>query len=154
MTEHRYDFSDEYVLKPGEPPRPICCEPGCKNPCKMSKTKKNGFRSWKRRCASHCDMLYKQSKKYKASKLDHCENYDASIVGMMCPTNNMVLPKEALDVDHKDGDKRNDHVSNFWTLCKCCHAVKTINCGENKPRHKRNKHLPNIETQTTLDLLW
>jgi hypothetical protein len=31
-----------------------------------------------------------------------------------------------LDVDHIDGNPDNDDQSNAQTLCKCCHAYKTI----------------------------
>jgi hypothetical protein len=137
-------MTQEYIPVAGEKPRPICCEPECVNPCKLSRIQKNGTRSWKIRCASHHDMLYIKSKKYKASKGNRCENYDGVVVGMPCSTNNKILPREALDVDHKDGDKQNDDKSNYWTLCKCCHATKTKNHGENKPRNKRSKYLPPV----------
>jgi len=31
-----------------------------------------------------------------------------------------------LDVDHIDGNPKNNDKSNAQTLCKCCHAYKTI----------------------------
>jgi len=31
-----------------------------------------------------------------------------------------------MDVDHRDGDNRNNDLSNLWTLCPNCHRKKTI----------------------------
>jgi hypothetical protein len=31
-----------------------------------------------------------------------------------------------LDVDHKDGNKANNDPSNLWTICACCHRLKTF----------------------------
>ena len=40
-----------------------------------------------------------------------------------------------LDVDHRDGDKRNDDPANLQTLCANCHRLKTFlnkDCGPNR----------------------
>ena len=51
---------------------------------------------------------------YRLHKKDHCE---------FCG----FLAKHAcqLDVDHKDGNKKNNDISNLQTLCANCHRLKT-----------------------------
>jgi len=36
-----------------------------------------------------------------------------------------------LDVDHKDGDRKNNLESNLQTLCANCHRLKTFLSGDN-----------------------
>lgn len=43
-----------------------------------------------------------------------------------------------LQLDHKDGNRRNNHPSNLQTLCANCHALKTKQAGDYKPRQRPN----------------
>jgi hypothetical protein len=40
-----------------------------------------------------------------------------------CPFDN--VPEKMLDVHHKDGNRKNNNISNLEVLCVWCHAVKT-----------------------------
>lgn len=42
-----------------------------------------------------------------------------------------------LDVDHIDGNKKNNDPSNFQTLCANCHRLKTFKNRDNIPRGQR-----------------
>ncbi len=42
-----------------------------------------------------------------------------------------------LEIDHKDGDRDNNDLSNLWTLCANCHAFKTRINGDHLPKSKR-----------------
>ena len=39
------------------------------------------------------------------------------------------------DMDHRDGNRKNNKMSNLWILCPNCHRIKTIKNGENKKRN-------------------
>jgi 5-methylcytosine-specific restriction endonuclease McrA len=43
-----------------------------------------------------------------------------------------------LDIDHKDGNRQNNDISNLWTLCPTCHRIKTFTNKEYLPHLKRN----------------
>lgn len=61
---------------------------------------------------------------YKSKKLQHC-----SLCGF--------VPKHKcqLDVDHIDGNKKNNKVENLMTLCANCHRLKTFNNQQWKTRY-------------------
>ena len=42
-----------------------------------------------------------------------------------------------LDLDHIDGDKKNNDPSNIQVLCANCHRLKTHMCGEHYPKAYR-----------------
>lgn len=37
----------------------------------------------------------------------------------------VALHSVQLDIDHKDGNKRNNNKDNLWTVCANCHRLKT-----------------------------
>ena len=37
----------------------------------------------------------------------------------------VALHSVQLDIDHKDGNKRNNNSDNLWTICSNCHRLKT-----------------------------
>jgi hypothetical protein len=51
---------------------------------------------------------------YRLHKKDHCE-FCGFVAEHACQ----------LDVDHKDGNKKNNDISNLQTLCANCHRLKT-----------------------------
>jgi len=67
---------------------------------------------------------------FRKWRKDYCENIDNRLGGGACTTTipmmNGVLFVGMLDVDHIDGNPKNNDKSNAQTLCKCCHAYKTI----------------------------
>ena len=67
---------------------------------------------------------------FRKWRKDYCENIDNRLGGGACTTTipllNGVPFVGILDVDHIDGNPDNNDQSNAQTLCKCCHAYKTI----------------------------
>jgi len=73
---------------------------------------------------------------YRKYRKDYCENNDGRL-GFVCTT---VFPHEDelnalgieygaaphFDVDHIDGNPRNNDPKNLQTLCKCCHSIKGL----------------------------
>lgn len=67
---------------------------------------------------------------------NHCSNFDGKL-GYYCPHKMWVerlsgLPdyiinkaKNDLHLDHIDGNKYNNHISNIQTLCESCHKIKS-----------------------------
>lgn len=49
------------------------------------------------------------------------------ISGVNCPLMGIKLPKFAFDVDHKDGNRKNNKLENLQVLCILCHRKKTMN---------------------------
>lgn len=59
----------------------------------------------------------KRRKPWRLAKKDYCESPTCkSVVEHPCQ----------LDVDHVDGDKKNNDPSNLMTLCANCHRLKTM----------------------------
>lgn len=66
---------------------------------------------------------YKNSKHpYRKHRKDHCENRDGRL-GYKC--NYKIRHTAQLQVDHVDGNPRNNKVKNLQTLCANCHTYKT-----------------------------
>jgi 5-methylcytosine-specific restriction endonuclease McrA len=99
---------------------PTCRHPDCNRPA--HNIGKNKFRKM---CTYHHDLKYgMKASSHKKYRKDYCEN-EAGYLGYYC-TASIVDPRYQLDVDHIDGDPSNDNPDNLMTLCKCCHALKTI----------------------------
>lgn len=95
--------------------RPTCQEPNCSKLCKLNNISKKGVKYYSKRCSFHHNKHYKLGKyKYKSYKGDSC---------ILCG----FVPKHPcqLDVDHIDGNHKNDEESNLQTLCANCHRLKT-----------------------------
>lgn len=66
---------------------------------------------------------YQNSKHpYRKHRKSYCENEDGRL-GFKCTTT--IVWTGMLDVDHKDGNPRNNDPENLQTLCKCCHSYKS-----------------------------
>ncbi len=66
---------------------------------------------------------YKNSKHpYRKHRKDHCENRDGRL-GYKC--NYKIRHTSQLQVDHVDGNPKNNKVKNLQTLCANCHTFKT-----------------------------
>jgi len=98
--------------------RGLCVE--CEKRPQKSKGKKNGQTIYKPRC-QRCDQLKFgwNFRKYKNYKKDFCES-----------CNFKPLHTCQLDVDHIDGNRKNNKPENLQTLCANCHRLKTIVNGD------------------------
>ena len=60
---------------------------------------------------------------YTKHKKNYCENRDGRL-NFECTAT--IMGEHMLDVDHIDGDPSNNDPSNLQTLCKNCHAHKSL----------------------------
>lgn len=90
-------------------PRPPCKE--CGKPATTTRKLKLGIQSWHKYCAA----CLKKKHTYRKHKKDKCE-FCGFIPVHICQ----------LDVDHKDGNHKNDNPENLQTLCANCHRLKTF----------------------------
>jgi len=89
--------------------RPIC------KTCKTHPCDNKGSGFWHKECSS-C-----RKKPWVRFKADNCE-----VCGFV-PVNRVQL-----DVDHIDGNKKNNSLDNLQTLCANCHRLKTYLNGDNR----------------------
>jgi hypothetical protein len=98
--------------------RGVCVQ--CEKRPQKQNGKKNGQTIYKPRC-QRCDQLkfgnYKRP--HKKHKKDHCESCKFK-----------ALHSCQLDVDHIDGNNKNNSLDNLQTLCANCHRLKTIVNGD------------------------
>jgi hypothetical protein len=90
-----------------------CSHDDCKNKAKpQNKKSKLGFLLYSKYCNKHSKVYY--NKKYRLHKKQNCE---------LCG----FIPEHPcqLDVDHKDGNRKNNTIENLQTLCANCHRLKT-----------------------------
>lgn len=65
--------------------------------------------------------------KYRKYKKDYCENNDGHL-GFECTVPKdmfLIEGKSVLQVDHLDGNPKNNNESNLKTYCPTCHRIKT-----------------------------
>jgi len=90
------------------PTRPICI---CGSLVAKNHKRKDGTYGWSTQC-SHCSPSRHPYRKYKKKYCEEC--------GFVA------IHKVQLDVDHIDGNHKNNDISNLRTLCRNCHSLKTI----------------------------
>lgn len=95
-----------------QPERPVCDHPGCNKPGLKAGISKLGFQKYHKQCGYHRGMKY--DFKYRIHKDTSCSKC-GFIAEHSCQ----------LDVDHIDGNHKNNDVSNLQTLCANCHRLKT-----------------------------
>ena len=105
--------------------RPGCANYGCVKPVARIATSTTGIHKYRPVCG-HCHKASYGGGKWAVGvtpvKKDFCENIDGRL-GFTCTTT--VINGCQLDNDHINGDHANNDSSNFQTLCKCCHAMKS-----------------------------
>lgn len=117
---------------------PKCIEPDCDGYADNA-----GRGRYHLQCSTHHKMRYSMDNwHYKYFRKEYCENIDGRL-GFDC-TSKILKPTWQLDVDHIDGDRQNNEEKNLQTLCKNCHAYKTMINEENLPMHKRKKYFVNL----------
>ena len=90
---------------------------------------------------SHTEMK-NASHPYRKYRKNYCENQDGRL-GWVCKAefpnedtlNNLGIEygvSPHFDVDHIDGNPRNNKPENLQTLCKCCHSIKGLINGDLK----------------------
>jgi hypothetical protein len=119
-----------------DPRQPICAYEGCNAGCHSTGTDKLGRKKYRAVCSWHHDLAGRKRGEYRRGKKTHCENYD-SFLGFPCPTNNAELVSVMLAVDHYNGDRDDNSMSNLKTWCRCCDGLKTKLFRDNRPRYDR-----------------
>jgi 5-methylcytosine-specific restriction endonuclease McrA len=108
-----------------EQTRPICkiCNT---HPCEGNGISKLGYTKWRSDCTRCKKIKYNLVPEYKKHKKQHCESCG-------------FVAKHAvqLDVDHINGDHKDNSVSNLQTLCANCHRLKTHLNKEHTQRKSR-----------------
>jgi hypothetical protein len=112
-----------------------CYVSDCTNPRDNS-----GNGTYHRLCSHHHALKYgMRDYHYKKYRKDYCETKDGRL-GWKC-TSEILFPLWQLEVDHFDGDRTNNDVSNLITLCANCHAIKTNIFRDNLKKDYR----PNVQ---------
>ena len=110
--------------------RPDCII--CGNPVRPH-THENGFVKYWRKYCNYCHKNTSQEQyKYRLHKKEYCER-----CGFIAEH-----PSQ-LDIDHIDGNHKNNDMNNLQTLCANCHRLKTLRGGE----HNGEKYIPATEIQ-------
>jgi 5-methylcytosine-specific restriction endonuclease McrA len=101
---------------------PKCAMPGCCNLVAYHKKKGTNFK-WKMFCEPHRDpaQLKGEADRWKLSQ--GCSNTDAHH-GFKCTSH--ITDASQLDINHIDGDRRNQEPDNLEILCKVCHQRVTV----------------------------
>ena len=146
--------------------RPRCIIRGCKHPVSISCTKKDGTPYYrasglcgtchgkaiaKKYGVKHAGEITAQRQGYKGLseyrnsthpyrqyRKDYCENRDARL-GYTCRVK-IRIPLQ-LEVDHKNGNPKDNRPRNLQTLCCMCHKYKTHTHGDRTTPGRKSLNL-------------
>lgn len=129
--------------------RPLCDQLWCKNTRQILGRRKDGTSTYRRVCSFHHNertaakhglqsisqvvaknagfqspAAYKNSTHpYRRHRKQICENTDGRL-GYVCES--VIRLDAQLEVDHVDGNPKNNNTKNLQTLCMLCHKFKTL----------------------------
>ena len=90
----------------------------------LGQYRKNGSVRRRATCSKHHGIQYNLNGwEHRQHRKTDCENKDGRL-GFECKAV-IIDPDWQLDVDHIDGNHKNNNINNFQTLCRNCHAIKT-----------------------------
>jgi len=112
-----------------------CCGKMVKTYSRKVKKSKSGYIFCSRECkekAQSCDIVPERLIKgnYKHGKYESYRSRALRKLGSACQRCGYDVNKKMLDVDLKDGNRKNNKIENLCVLCVWCHALKTRNVGE------------------------
>lgn len=85
-----------------------------------TKNKDGSVKYWRKYCTiCHKNVSHPVKYGYRLAKKEHCEKCGFKAIHPC-----------QLDVDHKDGNKKNIDLNNLQTLCANCHRLKTVMSGD------------------------
>jgi hypothetical protein len=114
--------------------RPTCINHGCKKPVTFSHKDEKGNRRWRVHCG-HCQAASWGKWPHRAGvtpfKTGRCSNQDGHL-GFPCGINYKKAPHliGMTDVDHCNGDHRDNSLKNLDELCPMCHKHKSKIAGD------------------------
>ena len=90
-----------------------------------------GFK-WKSACDHHRTDGKMEFDEWKIAV--GCENSDGHY-GFDCPCQGAELTSGMVDVNHRNGNRKNNDPANLERLCRCCHGEVTI-----REQHHKNRY--------------
>ena len=109
--------------------RPVCINHGCNQPVTYSNRNQQGQPRYRIHC-SHCQKASYGGHAHRIGvtpyKQGRCVNQDGRL-GFDCATKFDRIPAWArgiTEVDHRDGNRHNNHPHNLQELCAVCHQLK------------------------------
>jgi len=106
--------------------RTKCVTDGCSGAAKKGGKSVKGFQLYKKLCGLCEDKLYGRERKSKWNPKYGDRKYGGYEKKAQCESCGFVaIHRCQLDVDHVDGNNKNNNFINLQTLCANCHRFKT-----------------------------
>lgn len=134
MDGNMNDNREKYIKSGGI--IPLCINTGCGREVAIRHWTKEGLPSLKSEC-TRCSSARKKNKLIEGVtvvKKTYCQNStNETGWSFTCPlgkiynrdTNEeMIIPSDVYEIDHKDGDHQNNVPENVVTVCSVCHTLK------------------------------